>query len=289
MEDPLMPENQFDNSASAAVPGSSGGGAEHAASGAEAGAPIGPPAEGESRTSRTGPRYAPSTVAHLGTAAARTTVTLSGRKLGEFQRVVRRAALVAIQTAGPRNQVPVEGPVPGARGSGPIGSFLGKPGALGAVGGSRPFESARAGQIADLVWNVVTVVTYSVARMVEVVAGPIERLIDPDPTVHDDRWLLLGPVPVGGRATGSFSLLNSAPQDAEVGVLLSNPPANTSGVIPVDRVVFRPQPATVPGGGAVEVAVSAQIPSSTVPGRYLGVVRSNEVPGLTLVLEIVVV
>jgi len=52
-----------------------------------------------------------------------------------------------------------------------------------------------------------------------------------------------------------------------VGVLLSDPPANTSGVIPVDRVVFRPQPATVPGDGAVEIAVSAQIPSSTPPGR----------------------
>ena len=124
--------------------------------------------------------------------------------------------------------------------------------------------------------------------MVEVVAGPIERLIDPDPTVNDDRWLLLGPVPAGGRTTGSFSLLNSAQQDAEVGVLLSNPPANTSGVIPVDRIVFHPQPATVPGHGAAEVAVSAQIPSSTPPGRYLGVVRSNDVPSLTLVLEIVV-
>ena len=205
-------------------------------------------------------------------------------ELGGLQRVVRRAALAAIQTAVPRDRAPVDGPVPGARGPGPIASSRGKPGTLGAVGGSSP----RAGQIADLVWNVVTVATYSVARMVEVVAGPIERLIDPDPTVNDDRWLLLGPVPAGGRTTGSFSLLNSAQQDAEVGVLLSNPPANTSGVIPVDRIVFHPQPATVPGDGAAEVAVSAQIPSSTPPGRYLGVVRSNDVPSLTLVLEIVV-
>ncbi len=283
-----MPQNERDNSASAVVPGTPGDGADHGASGAEAGGPIGRAAEGGSRTPRTAPRYAPPTVAHLGTAAALTTVTLSGRKLGELQRAVRRAAVGAIRTAVPRNPTPVEGPVPGARGPGPIASSQGQPGS-GAVGGSSPFESPRAGAIADLVWNVVTVVTYSVARMVEVVAGPIERLIDPDPTVYDDQWLLLGPVPAGGRTTGSFSLLNSAPHDAEVGVLLSNPPANTSGVIPVDRVVFRPQPATVPGDGAVEVAVSAQIPSSTPPGRYLGVVRSNEVPNLTLVLEIVVV
>jgi hypothetical protein len=263
MEDPPMPQNQFDNSARA----------------------------GRSRTPRTAPRHAPATVAHLGTAAALTTVNLSGRKLGEFQRAARRAALVALQTAVPRNQAPVAGPDPGARGPGPIASAPGKPGGPGPGPARRssPFESARAGEIADLVWNVVTVVTYSVARLVEVIAGPIERLIDPDPAVYDDQWLLLGPVPAGGRTTGSFSLLNSAQHDAEVGVLLSNPPANTSGVIPVDRVVFRPQPATVPGNGTVEVAVSAQIPSSTSPGRYLGVVRSNEVPDLTLVLEIVVV
>ena len=244
---------------------------------------------GGSRTPRTAPRYAPATVAHLGTAAALTTVTLSGRKLGEFQRAARRAALVALQTAVPRNQAPVVGPDPGAPGPGPTASAAAKSGVLGPVGRSSPFESARAGEIADLVWNVVTVATYSVARLVEVIAGPIERLIDPDPAVYDDQWLLLGPVPAGGRTTGSFSLLNSAPHDAEVGVLLSNPPANTSGSIPVDRVVFRPQPATVPGGGAVDVAVSAHIPSSTSPGRYLGVVRSNQVPDLTLVLEIVVV
>ncbi len=282
-----MPQNESDHSASAVVPGSTGSGADHAA-GTEAGAPLGPPAGGGSRTPRTAPRYAPSTVAHLGTAAALTTATLSGRKLDELQRVVRRAALVAIRAAAPRNRAPVVGPVPGARGPGPIAYSRGKPRGPGAAG-SPPFESPRAGEIADLVWNAVTVVTYSVARMVEVFAGPIERLIDPDPTVYDDQWLLLGPVPAGGRTTGSFSLVNSAPHDAEVGVLLSNPPANTSAVIPVDRVVFRPQPATVPGAGAVEVAVSAQIPSSTPPGRYLGVVRSNEVPNLTLVLEIVVV
>ena len=134
MEDPSMPQEPIVNSASAVVPGSSNGGADHAASGVGAGPPIGPAAEGESRTPRTGPRDARSTVAHLGTAAALTTVTLSGRKLGELQRVVRRAALVAIQTAVPRNQAPVDGPVPGARGPGPIASSRGKPGTLGAAG-----------------------------------------------------------------------------------------------------------------------------------------------------------
>jgi hypothetical protein len=261
MEDPPMPPNQLDDSTPA----------------------------GGSRTPRTAPRVAPATVANLGTAAALTTVTFSGRKLGQFQRTVRRATLVAMQTAVPRNQAPVAGPIPGARSPGPIASAPAKPGRRGPAGRASPFESGRAGEIADLVWNVVTVATYSVARLVEVIAGPIERLIDPDPAVYDDQWLLLGPVPAGGRTTGSFSLLNSAPHDAEVGVLLSNPPANTSGSIPVDRVVFRPQPANVPGNGAAEVAVSAHIPNSTSPGRYLGVVRSNEVPDLTLVLEIVVV
>jgi hypothetical protein len=149
-----------------------------------------------------------------------------------------------------------------------------------------PPGSGTLGQLVNLAFGFSQVFSYGVFRFVEMLAGPLEQLIAPDTTIHNDAQLVLGPVQAGERVEGSFNLENASAYDAEVSVVLPNSLASVRGHIPSDRVVFTPNPSSIPASGSLEVRVQVNVPTSTAPGGYLGIVRSDEIPGLVLILEV---
>jgi hypothetical protein len=149
-----------------------------------------------------------------------------------------------------------------------------------------PPGSGTAGQLVNLVFGFSQVFTYGMFRLLEMLAGPLEQLIEPDTTIHNDAHLALGPVEAGGRVEGTFNLENAGAFDAEVSVVLPNPLASVRGHIAADRIVFTPNPKSVPANGSAEVRVQVNVPTSTAPGNYLGIVRSDEIPGLVLILGV---
>ena len=117
--------------------------------------------------------------------------------------------------------------------------------------------------------------------------GPIENLIDRDSHRRGtDAWVIVGPVGSGKRGTATFELENVASHQTEISLTLTNPLASMKGTIPLDQVTFTPNPISLSQQGAVEVKVAVGVPPSTPPGRYLGIVRSDEVADLTVILGV---
>jgi hypothetical protein len=149
-----------------------------------------------------------------------------------------------------------------------------------------PSDGSTAGQLINLGFQFAQVFSYGVFRFLEVLVGPLEALVDRDPTIVDDVHLVLGPVNAGERVHGTFELDNAATHDAEVSVVLPNALASVRGQIPADRVALTPSPASVPALGSATITVTVSVPTMTEAGRYLGIVRSDEIPDLSLILDV---
>lgn len=145
------------------------------------------------------------------------------------------------------------------------------------------------GQVLDLAEHVVKIAADASARLLEVGVGPIESFVDPDTHSRHEPRLTLKPVRGGHTTRGTFSLDNTSSHDSTIGLVLTNPLASMRGTIPVNRVIFDPSPANVPEDGSIDVTVEVKVPSSTPSGRYLGIVRSDEVADLTLILAVDVI
>ncbi len=145
------------------------------------------------------------------------------------------------------------------------------------------------GQVLDLAQHVVKIAADTSARLLEVGVGPIESFVDPDTHSRHEPRLTLKPVRDGHSVTGTFSLDNTSAHESPIKLVLTNPLASMRGTIPVNRVVFSPNPANIPEHGSIDVEVEVKVPSSTPSGRYLGIVRSDEVTDLTLILAVDVI
>lgn len=86
--------------------------------------------------------------------------------------------------------------------------------------------------------------------------------------------------------SGTFELDNAGAHDAEVSVVLPNALASVRGQIPADRVVLTPSPVSVPAEGKATITAIVSVPTITEAGHYVGIVRSDEIPALTLILEV---
>ncbi len=145
------------------------------------------------------------------------------------------------------------------------------------------------GQVLDLAQHVVKIAADASARLLEVGVGPIESFVDPDTHSRHEPRLTLKPVRDGHTTRGTFSLDNTSAHESPIRLVLTNPLASMRGTIPVNRVIFSPNPANVPDNGSIDVTVEVKVPSSTPSGRYLGIVRSDEVADLTLILAVDVI
>jgi hypothetical protein len=76
--------------------------------------------------------------------------------------------------------------------------------------------------------------------------------------------------------------------DVEVSVDLKivNPLASMTGSIPAERIALAPATPKIPSGGQIEVNVTATVPSGTTSGTYLGLIRSDDAPGLIVIVEV---
>jgi hypothetical protein len=142
------------------------------------------------------------------------------------------------------------------------------------------------GQVLDLAQHMVRVATDAASRLLEVGVGPVERLVQPDSHRHDDARLTLGPARGGQRVSGTFTLENASDHPSEIVLVLTNPLASLRGTIPIDRVVFEPNPVRVPAHGTTDVEIRLKVPNSASAGQYLGIVRSDGVPDLSLILGV---
>ncbi len=200
-------------------------------------------------------------VAERGTSAAGKTVNAYTRRVSE-------------STGMPNNS----GDTPGSR----TGDQQGD-----AAGPASSAESERlVGQVIELAQQVVKVAADASARLLEVGVGPVERFVAPDSRAHDDARLVIGPVSPGHKATGTFELDNMAAHQSSIRLVLTNPLASMRGSIPLARVAFSPNPVEIAENASHKVEVVVSVPSTTPPGRYLGIVRCDEVADLTLVLGV---
>jgi hypothetical protein len=161
-----------------------------------------------------------------------------------------------------------------------------------------------ADQLLGLARQMISLATDTAARVLDVVAGPVERLVDPEARQDHEAWLSLGPVLRGNRGCGKFSVVDDSGNGATVWLTLDNPLASMTGTIPIGAVSFRlagpdhaneprtpadnkpPWSVNVPAGGSVDVEVEVRVPATQAPGTYLGIVRSPKVDSFHLVLEV---
>jgi hypothetical protein len=164
-------------------------------------------------------------------------------------------------------------------------------------------------QMLDLARQMMRLATDTAARVLDVVAGPIDRLLDPEARQDHEAWLALGPVRQGHTTRGSFAVVDDAGTGPMIRLTLTNPLASMGGVIPIDAISFSrpggggpaapaapsspagvgaaaPWRVRVPAGGSADVEVEVRVPAHQAPGTYLGIVRSPDAEGFHLVLEV---
>jgi hypothetical protein len=167
------------------------------------------------------------------------------------------------------------------------------------VARSGDVDDELAGQVAQLAREVIRLATDTATRLLDVAIGPVERLIDPQAAQDRDTWLTLDAVKRGEHAVGTFVVVDEGGTGPEIVVELRNELASMSDTIPVEAVTFTqvmegPPPAEspkdgtvcIPAGGEATVEVHVAVPDTTVPGTYLGIVRSPQIDGLHLVVEV---
>jgi hypothetical protein len=181
----------------------------------------------------------------------------------------------------------------------------------------RPAESGRAhvdsadGDLADqlleLTRQLLGLASGTAGRLLELAAGPIDQMLDPELEEQRDAWLSLEPVAPGETATGSFLVVEDNRTAITMRLVLPNPLAGMNSSLPEDAVWFwvadaslvKPRqspPVTrgragegftvhVPRDGEVTVHVEVNVPLDTPSGSYVAIVRSPDVDGFYLVLE----
>jgi hypothetical protein len=159
-------------------------------------------------------------------------------------------------------------------------------GSAGAGNASKNEQDDLVGQVLDLARDLVKVAGDAAGRLLEIGVGPIERLTDADSHRRDVPRVVLGPVRAGRQARATFELENSDDHESSVSLVLTNALASMNGTIPIDRVTFDPDPAAVDAGRSCPVTVTVRVPESAPSGRYLGIVRSDQVPDLILIMEV---
>ncbi len=262
-----------------------------------------PPARG--RSSRRGARRVRS-----GIDTARQAVEMASSVLDEvtagMDEMTRRTIRAAsASVGGPRRAAP--GPSARPPAPAPRSAAAAPTGSTGADHGGTAADSEGpelAEQLLDLARQMMRLATDTAGRVLDVVAGPVERLVDPEARQDHEAWLSLGPVRQGRVARGTFFVVDDAGTGPLIGLKLVNPLASMGGDIPIEAVSFRRPgkqfahtpagPATgdppwrvrVPAGEAVEVEVEVDVPARQAPGTYLGIVRSPDADDFHLVLEV---
>jgi hypothetical protein len=127
--------------------------------------------------------------------------------------------------------------------------------------------------------------TETAARLLEVGAGPLESVINAQASGHDQLRVALS-AKRGEHASQSFRLQNTGEGPVSLSFRQVNPLASTKGQISLRSVTFTPVTARIPAGESKDVKVTVSVPRQTAQGSYFGLVRSDNAPGLVVVLEV---
>jgi hypothetical protein len=222
----------------------------------------------------------------LGTAAARETTATALRVINEMNTGARE---VAGHTKKSRRAASDEGSEPNRGGASHGDVRLSRPGHALERTGHRTAASSEqqktVEQLIDLFFEVGRSLTETAARLFEVGAGPLESVMSAEAATHDQVRVVLS-AKRGQRATGSFRLQNTGEAAVSVTFKQINPLASTKGQISLRSVTFTPVTARIAAGRTRDVKITVSVPRHTTQGTYFGLIRSDDAPGLVVILEV---